>query len=362
GEAAGGSPPGPVPGRIQRAGPPTALVHPRVSATGRHPAPTAVPPAGGVDASPAGQAPVAAPVAPAGTPAVGSGQADRDRPNRGRTDRDEANPASWQEYGRSMRAAAGAAVFEMWAIDPQVQRRALGLEATGDGSESGSGTAGSGSGGGSGTGSGGGSGTGSGGGAGAGHRAGSTSGHSGPTGSVGTGYDRFRRREELRQQALALLNADVPAGGAEITDLSDEQRAQIERQLDEEEAAAAGTAPESVRTWGEFAGDLRYGLAELATNPWGVELAAEEVRALRGRTTGGAAGAGAVPAEHRTAPAGTGSGTPGRPVADSGRPLVEADDLDLDDLAGRLYDRLRSRLRLELLLDRERAGLLTDFR
>jgi hypothetical protein len=38
------------------------------------------------------------------------------------------------------------------------------------------------------------------------------------------------------------------------------------------------------------------------------------------------------------------------------------DDADLDELATRLYDRLRSRLRTELLVDRERAGLLTDFR
>ena len=36
--------------------------------------------------------------------------------------------------------------------------------------------------------------------------------------------------------------------------------------------------------------------------------------------------------------------------------------LDLDDLARRLYPRLRSRLRTELLVDRERAGLLTDLR
>jgi len=34
----------------------------------------------------------------------------------------------------------------------------------------------------------------------------------------------------------------------------------------------------------------------------------------------------------------------------------------MDDLAVRIYDRLRSRLRRELLVDRERAGLLTDFR
>jgi hypothetical protein len=38
------------------------------------------------------------------------------------------------------------------------------------------------------------------------------------------------------------------------------------------------------------------------------------------------------------------------------------DNIDMDELAVRIYDRLRSRLRRELLIDRERAGLLTDFR
>jgi len=37
-------------------------------------------------------------------------------------------------------------------------------------------------------------------------------------------------------------------------------------------------------------------------------------------------------------------------------------DKELDDLARQLYDRLRSRLRMELLVDRERAGLITDLR
>lgn len=45
------------------------------------------------------------------------------------------------------------------------------------------------------------------------------------------------------------------------------------------------------------------------------------------------------------------------PAAANGAP-----DLDLDDLARRLYGRLRSRLRAELLVDRERAGLLADWR
>jgi hypothetical protein len=35
---------------------------------------------------------------------------------------------------------------------------------------------------------------------------------------------------------------------------------------------------------------------------------------------------------------------------------------DLDDLAGLLYPRMRSHLRRELLVDRERVGMLTDFR
>jgi hypothetical protein len=42
--------------------------------------------------------------------------------------------------------------------------------------------------------------------------------------------------------------------------------------------------------------------------------------------------------------------------------IAEMDGVELDELAARLYDRLRSRLRTELLVDRERAGMLTDFR
>jgi hypothetical protein len=44
------------------------------------------------------------------------------------------------------------------------------------------------------------------------------------------------------------------------------------------------------------------------------------------------------------------------------RSAVPDDPVDLDELAAKLYRRLRSRLRLELIVDRERAGLLTDFR
>jgi hypothetical protein len=35
---------------------------------------------------------------------------------------------------------------------------------------------------------------------------------------------------------------------------------------------------------------------------------------------------------------------------------------DMDELANKLYDRIRTRLKSELLVDRERAGFLTDLR
>lgn len=40
----------------------------------------------------------------------------------------------------------------------------------------------------------------------------------------------------------------------------------------------------------------------------------------------------------------------------------QASETEMDELARRLYDRLRSRLKTELLVDRERAGFLTDLR
>ena len=41
---------------------------------------------------------------------------------------------------------------------------------------------------------------------------------------------------------------------------------------------------------------------------------------------------------------------------------IVGDPYALDELAMRLYPNIRSRLRQELLIDRERAGLLADFR
>jgi hypothetical protein len=44
------------------------------------------------------------------------------------------------------------------------------------------------------------------------------------------------------------------------------------------------------------------------------------------------------------------------------RPAALDDPVELDELAAKLYRRLRTKLRLELIVDRERTGLLTDFR
>jgi hypothetical protein len=49
-------------------------------------------------------------------------------------------------------------------------------------------------------------------------------------------------------------------------------------------------------------------------------------------------------------------------VRENGAGEIDLDLIDMEDLARRVYLRLRSRLRTELLVDRERAGLLPDYR
>jgi hypothetical protein len=48
--------------------------------------------------------------------------------------------------------------------------------------------------------------------------------------------------------------------------------------------------------------------------------------------------------------------------ADTTDVLSNLDEADIEQLATLLYGRLRTRLRRELLVDRERTGFLTDFR
>jgi hypothetical protein len=81
------------------------------------------------------------------------------------------------------------------------------------------------------------------------------------------------------------------------------------------------------------------------------------------RTTGPAAastvsGTPAVPTGNGSAADSTGAADQGKTGTAGGRPSNH----ELDRLAAQLYDRVAARLRSELRLDRERAGLLTDIR
>jgi Domain of unknown function (DUF4157) len=74
--------------------------------------------------------------------------------------------------------------------------------------------------------------------------------------------------------------------------------------------------------------------------------------------------------ESAPAPASSSSGGPANApapgaaagTASSSSPTHADHEQDMDELAGKLYDRIRGRLKSELLVDRERAGLLTDLR
>jgi hypothetical protein len=68
----------------------------------------------------------------------------------------------------------------------------------------------------------------------------------------------------------------------------------------------------------------------------------------------------ALPTTHETAPAVERAAAEDGPASAARHRLAEAPDDELEELATRLYDHIRFRLRTEFLIDRERAGLLTD--
>jgi len=60
--------------------------------------------------------------------------------------------------------------------------------------------------------------------------------------------------------------------------------------------------------------------------------------------------------------AATAAASPPETVTQAAATPASDSEKDMDLLAGKLYDRIRGRLKTELLIDRERAGLLTDWR
>jgi hypothetical protein len=127
----------------------------------------------------------------------------------------------------------------------------------------------------------------------------------------------------LRRHAVTSSEASTPEVGvpAAVRGVAPVARAQ---------AAAAATGPEPERFAPGHLAPEPVDVARLATTR--TEHAVQRAEAE------GAPAAGAAPAAGGESP--------------------EA----LDELAGKLYDRIRARLRDELLIDRERAGLLTDVR
>ena len=147
-----------------------------------------------------------------------------------------------------------------------------------------------------------------------------------------------------------------------------------------------------------LAADVVADVALLDVGEWGLHLSEEESRQLRrdlhdplatppnapsnvtprSRTPeaeAAAAAPAAAAADSAAAPAAAASREPAAGVhpigpaqagqataSPTGHEHLDLDHLDLDELSDRLYHRLRRRLRTELLVDRERAGLLTDFR
>ena len=91
-----------------------------------------------------------------------------------------------------------------------------------------------------------------------------------------------------------------------------------------------------------------------------VEPVASSVQGAWYEISDGPNGAGSNGTESR----GTRGGAAGSAVEAAATPIghPQTSESDMDELAGKLYDRIRTRLKSELLVDRERAGFLTDLR
>lgn len=219
------------------------------------------------------------------------------------------------------------------------------------------------------------------------------------------GLERDTRRTQLRTQLLDEINAERTRLRMEpLRELPDEAYDMVEDQLDRERHAGMGSGGGGhgggrggfghggsggsggsghggsgygggaggrrqdqddgrIRNFREFGGELALGMVDLVGGGM-FDLTADEEREIRGRPAqsgsagaGGTSGLGSGGGAHGMTGASHAAGADGH--ADE---LIHPDRMDLDELAVRIYDRLRSRLRTELLVDRERAGLLSDFR
>jgi hypothetical protein len=187
------------------------------------------------------------------------------------------------------------------------------------------------------------------------------------------GDSREARFNQLAGPALHRLNEQrLAAGQPELAALPFDEEQRIWAQVDAGGGGSGDTGtgrhqnqPAPIRNWHDFGAAVQSDMLDEIGGHFGIDGAS-----LMGSSTTAAQPAGAS-----THPAASSQpGASSQPAA-STQPgaaahhddhhddrKIETDDLDLDELSTRLYDRIRSRLRLELLLDRERAGLLSDFR
>jgi hypothetical protein len=207
-------------------------------------------------------------------------------------------------------------------------------------------------------------------------------------------FNAAARHEQLVAATLAVRNQNLAFGEPEITELSQEELTAIDDQIDMEAEGrgARGSRrgsrqstqnqtqeqryePNSAKAWMHAVTGMNmnygFGLSGYdkvpvgSDNSW-FESETEDKRPLRERL---ADQMGLTNADTKTQfdtdtwwqPEEEEDGTG---ITNDGRQSISElfDNAQLDELATRLYDRLRSRLRTELLVDRERAGLLTDFR
>ncbi|MFC5291347.1 DUF4157 domain-containing protein [Actinokineospora guangxiensis] len=234
--------------------------------------------------------------------------------------------------------------------------------------------------------------------------------------SAAPGPDRASRRQELEAEMLEEINADrLEAGEPLLSGLEPEHVERLENRLDREEitgerrrtgrsAPGRQTPPLVGGAFGDTVsftetvggaeaprGGPRIGAHRAAVNQLGLAaaLSAQQTQAQQNQAQqtqaqqnhaaqsqrakaeellpaveGGAFGDTVSFTERRGDDRYQG-GKPPAPAKDmhgSEQEPLDLDRLDLEELTNRLYDRLRGRLRLELLVDRERAGILTDFR
>lgn len=142
---------------------------------------------------------------------------------------------------------------------------------------------------------------------------------------------------------------DVSAGALAQGRLGGRWRPGLQRQAVEPAAAGLPRRELTLAPVGSAATIQRVAALERAAESWPDEGAAMTAPASVQRDVS----AGAAVAD---------ASAPGTMQAATPAATSNNNEKDMDELAGKLYDRIRGRLRTELLVDRERAGLLTDWR